>query len=266
MRGNNNYKSEKKLLFTPNLNVVFEVVFKNEYNTLMSRIKLRYLLFTLNLFATRPCESPHSLSVRLHSAPRINTLLHLASSRVSSYQKYFTEFPGSTVRIAAYSLRTPSQSTRINTLLHLAYQEYFTEFPGSTVRIAAYSLRTPSQSTQSQYSTAFGTLIYTDGSKNEIGHTSSGVFVKHGRGVASLKRRNADYCSVFRSEMIATDMALDFVLKHQLFGEIWILSDSRSVVQYLDNWRDVSDGRGMAIFNKLRTLCNSCVLHLQWIP
>ncbi|GBM85146.1 hypothetical protein AVEN_183187-1 [Araneus ventricosus] len=26
------------------------------------------------------------------------------------------------------------------------------------------------------------TLIYADGSKNEIGHTGSGVFVKHGRG------------------------------------------------------------------------------------
>ncbi|GBM57860.1 hypothetical protein AVEN_258514-1 [Araneus ventricosus] len=110
------------------------------------------------------------------------------------------------------------------------------------------------------------TLIYTDGSKNEIGHTGSEVFVKHGRWEASLKRRNADYCSVFRSEMIAIDMALDFVLEHQLFGEIWILLDSRSVVQYLDNWRDVSDRRGMDIFNKLKTLRNSCVLHLQWMP
>ncbi|GBL90315.1 hypothetical protein AVEN_130405-1 [Araneus ventricosus] len=64
-------------------------------------------------------------------------------------------------------------------------------------------------------------------------------------GEASLKRRNADYCSVFRSEMIGIDMALDFVLEHQLFSEIWILSDSRSVVQYLDNWRDASDRRGM---------------------
>ncbi|GBO46681.1 hypothetical protein AVEN_160327-1 [Araneus ventricosus] len=61
-------------------------------------------------------------------------------------------------------------------------------------------------------------------------------------------------------------MALDVVLEHQLFGEIWILSDSRSVVQCLDNWRDVSDRRGMDIFNKLRTLCSTCVLHLQWIP
>nr|GBM38388.1 hypothetical protein AVEN_2529-1 [Araneus ventricosus]GBM38395.1 hypothetical protein AVEN_7966-1 [Araneus ventricosus] len=66
--------------------------------------------------------------------------------------------------------------------------------------------------------------------------------------------------------MIVIDMALDFVLEHQLFGELWILSYSRSVVQYLDNWRDVSDRRGMDIFNKLKTLCNSCVLHLQWIP
>ncbi|GBL81680.1 hypothetical protein AVEN_93464-1 [Araneus ventricosus] len=83
---------------------------------------------------------------------------------------------------------------------------------------------------------------------------------------SSLKRRKADYCSVFRSEMIVIYMALDFVLEHQLFGEIWILSDSRSVVRYLDNWRDVSDRRGIDIFNKLKTLCNSCVLHIQWIP
>ncbi|GBM85654.1 hypothetical protein AVEN_150182-1 [Araneus ventricosus] len=65
--------------------------------------------------------------------------------------------------------------------------------------------------------------------------------------------------------MIVIDMALDFVLEHQLFGEIWILSDSRSVVQYLDNWRDVSDRRVMDIFNKLKTLCNSCILHPQWM-
>ncbi|GBL84443.1 hypothetical protein AVEN_117204-1 [Araneus ventricosus] len=66
--------------------------------------------------------------------------------------------------------------------------------------------------------------------------------------------------------MIAIDMALDFVLEHQLFGGIWILSDSRSVAQYLDNWRYVNDRRGMDIFNKLRSLCNTCALHLQWIP
>ncbi|GBO06567.1 hypothetical protein AVEN_126822-1 [Araneus ventricosus] len=60
-------------------------------------------------------------------------------------------------------------------------------------------------------------------------------------------------------------MATDWSVQ-RIFSEIWIVSDSRSVVQYLDNWRDVSDRRGMDIFNKFRTLCNSCVLHLQWIP
>ncbi|GBM22060.1 hypothetical protein AVEN_137370-1 [Araneus ventricosus] len=39
--------------------------------------------------------------------------------------------------------------------------------------------------------------------------------------------------------LIAIDMALDFVLEHQLFGEIWIISDSRSDVQNLHNWRDI---------------------------
>ncbi|GBM23822.1 hypothetical protein AVEN_91153-1 [Araneus ventricosus] len=64
-----------------------------------------------------------------------------------------------------------------------------------------------------------------------------GSVLQERSGEASLKRRNADYFPVFRSEMIAIDMALDFVLEHQLFGKIWILSDSQSVVQYLVNWR-----------------------------
>ncbi|GBN01043.1 hypothetical protein AVEN_261623-1 [Araneus ventricosus] len=59
-----------------------------------------------------------------------------------------------------------------------------------------------------------------------------------GCGLHVRPHTNADYCSVLRSELIAIDMALDFVLEHQLFGEIWILSDSRSVVQHFDNWRD----------------------------
>ncbi|GBM02834.1 hypothetical protein AVEN_52014-1 [Araneus ventricosus] len=45
-----------------------------------------------------------------------------------------------------------------------------------------------------------------------------------------------------------------------------LIGSTTVFVQYLDNWRDVSDRRGMYIFNKLKTLCNSCVLHLQRIP
>ncbi|GBN68936.1 hypothetical protein AVEN_133573-1 [Araneus ventricosus] len=49
-----------------------------------------------------------------------------------------------------------------------------------------------------------------------------------------------------------------------LFGEIWILSDSRGVIQYLVNWRDVSDRRGLDIFNKTQNpvqyLCSSSTM------
>ncbi|GBN36681.1 hypothetical protein AVEN_239831-1 [Araneus ventricosus] len=62
-------------MFIPNLKEVFEWVFKNEHSKLVSRNKLGYLLFTLNLFATVPCESPSEFSVSLHRAPRVNTLL-----------------------------------------------------------------------------------------------------------------------------------------------------------------------------------------------
>ncbi|GBN48455.1 hypothetical protein AVEN_138205-1 [Araneus ventricosus] len=97
-------------------------------------------------------------------------------------------------------------------------------------------------------------LIYTDGSKNEIGHTGSGILLSTIGRKLHVNEEMLTNCSVFRSEMIAIDIALDFVLEYQVFGEIWILSDSRSVIQYLVNWRDVSDRRGMDIFNKLRTL------------
>ncbi|GBN58669.1 hypothetical protein AVEN_32232-1 [Araneus ventricosus] len=69
-----NYESETKLMFIPILKEVFELVFKNECSTLISRNKLRYLLFTLNWFATVPCESPSAFSVHFHKAP--NTQLH----------------------------------------------------------------------------------------------------------------------------------------------------------------------------------------------
>ncbi|GBO05004.1 FYVE, RhoGEF and PH domain-containing protein 6 [Araneus ventricosus] len=75
-------------MFIPNLKEAFELVFKNEYNILISRNKLGYLLFTLNLFAIVPCKSQLSLSAFLHRAHRVNALLH------SVYQEYFTEFPG----------------------------------------------------------------------------------------------------------------------------------------------------------------------------
>ncbi|GBM12873.1 hypothetical protein AVEN_114957-1 [Araneus ventricosus] len=51
----------------------------------------------------------------------------------------------------------------------------------------------------------------------------------------------------------AIDMALDFVLEHQLFSEIWIFSFVQSSV-VLDNWRDVGGDRREWISLKLKTL------------
>ncbi|GFW97475.1 hypothetical protein TNCV_4991511 [Trichonephila clavipes] len=43
-------------------------------------------------------------------------------------------------------------------------------------------------------------------------------------------------CSIFRSELIAIDTGLKEVLSIPGSNIIWILSDSRSAIQYLSNW------------------------------
>ena len=108
--------------------------------------------------------------------------------------------------------------------------------------------------------------IYTDGSKDENGHTGSGVLIKSGSDETLLKQRNADFSSVFGSELFAIDMALDFSLARQLVGDIWLLVDSRSVIQYLENWRNIVDQRGICVFEKLKMLSRSSIIHFQWIP
>ncbi|GBL86192.1 Adenylate cyclase type 2 [Araneus ventricosus] len=66
-------------MFIPNLKEVFELVFKNEYSALISRKKVRYLVFTLNLFATVPCESSRALFLHFHRPPRVNTVTNMES-------------------------------------------------------------------------------------------------------------------------------------------------------------------------------------------
>ncbi|XP_055932819.1 uncharacterized protein LOC129962845 [Argiope bruennichi] len=109
-------------------------------------------------------------------------------------------------------------------------------------------------------------LIYTDGSKDENGHTGSGVVIKSGNEETFLSQRNPDFSSVFGSELIAIDMALGFSLDHQLIGEIWLLVDSRSVIQYLENWRNIVDQRGIRVFEKLKLMSKSSAINFQWIP
>ena len=78
--------------------------------------------------------------------------------------------------------------------------------------------------------------------------------------------RNPDYCSVFRSELIAIDEALSLLMSLPHGIEIWILSDSRSALQHLNDWQGVRDNVGVSILNKLKRLSISHQIHLQWIP
>ncbi|GFU32216.1 RNase H domain-containing protein [Trichonephila clavipes] len=73
--------------------------------------------------------------------------------------------------------------------------------------------------------------------------------------------RNPDHCSVFRSELIAISGALN-----SYKDSIWILTDSRSSIQYLKSWPKIMDSTGLDIFSKLVRLGQRKQVCLQWIP
>ncbi|UYV64186.1 METTL10 [Cordylochernes scorpioides] len=67
--------------------------------------------------------------------------------------------------------------------------------------------------------------IYTDGSRDELGHTGSGCLIKTTNCIEKMNRRNPDFCSVFRSELIAIYEALKSI-RNTNYQDIWILTDS----------------------------------------
>ena len=107
-------------------------------------------------------------------------------------------------------------------------------------------------------------LIYTDGSKDELNHTGSGVFIENLS--AQLSRRNPDNCSVFRSELIAINEGLKSILLDTNSSDIWILTDSRSSIQNLQDWSRVCDLVGKQIITNLINLAKDRDVHFQWIP
>ncbi|UYV85180.1 hypothetical protein LAZ67_X004830 [Cordylochernes scorpioides] len=82
--------------------------------------------------------------------------------------------------------------------------------------------------------------IYTDGSRDELGHTGSGCLIKTTNGIEKMNRRNPDFCSVFRSELIAIYEALKSI-KNTNYQDIWILTDSRSAIQHLSHTGELRD-------------------------
>ncbi|GFW90206.1 RNase H domain-containing protein [Trichonephila clavipes] len=69
-----------------------------------------------------------------------------------------------------------------------------------------------------------------------------------------IKLRNSDGCSAFHSELIAIDTGLKEALSIPDSNSVWILSDSRSVIQHLSKWHKVGDNTGVAILEKLKHL------------
>ncbi|UYV80245.1 hypothetical protein LAZ67_18002138, partial [Cordylochernes scorpioides] len=107
--------------------------------------------------------------------------------------------------------------------------------------------------------------IYTDGSRDELGHTGSGCLIKTTNGIEKMNRRNPDFCSVFRSELIAIYEALKSI-RNTNYQDIWILTDSRSAIQHLSHTGELRDKVSRNIIVYLQKLSKTSKIHLQWIP
>ncbi|GBO41132.1 hypothetical protein AVEN_270767-1 [Araneus ventricosus] len=107
--------------------------------------------------------------------------------------------------------------------------------------------------------------IYTDGSRNEENQSGSGIYIKTPREVRKIKLRNPDNCLVFRSELLAIEAGLEAIMNENNYGEVWILSDSRSSIQHLKDWNNVGDRTCISILKLLRHIGVDHEVHLQWI-
>ncbi|GFY19752.1 RNase H domain-containing protein [Trichonephila clavipes] len=84
----------------------------------------------------------------------------------------------------------------------------------------------------------------------DTGRAGSGIFSNTPGNDVKISIRNPDHCSVFRSELIVISGAHDHVL-NSYKDSIWILTDSRSSIQYLKNWPKIMDSTYLDILSKL---------------
>ncbi|GBN00427.1 hypothetical protein AVEN_132883-1 [Araneus ventricosus] len=76
---------------------------------------------------------------------------------------------------------------------------------------------------------------------------------------------NPNNCSVFRSELLAIREALNFAL-HFENSDIYVLTDSKSSIQYLKNWPEIREKTGQEVVSKIATLSQKSRVCFQWIP
>ncbi|GFY22001.1 RNase H domain-containing protein [Trichonephila clavipes] len=108
--------------------------------------------------------------------------------------------------------------------------------------------------------------IYTDGNKDDRNSCGSGIFIKAPNCFHNIKIGNTEFCSGFRSELIAIDEALRIIKKVISSEEIWILCDSRSAIQHLSDWTNVGDKTSVSIFKNHKKLSQQHEIYFQWIP
>ncbi|GFX52016.1 RNase H domain-containing protein [Trichonephila clavipes] len=96
-------------------------------------------------------------------------------------------------------------------------------------------------------------IIYTGGCRSDTGRAGSSIFSNTPGNDVKISIRNPDHCSVFRSELIAISGVFDHAL-NSYKDSIWILTDSRSSIQYLKNSPKIMDSIGLNILSKLARL------------
>ncbi|GFS47108.1 RNase H domain-containing protein [Trichonephila clavipes] len=90
----------------------------------------------------------------------------------------------------------------------------------------------------------------------------SGNFVSYG-----LKMSKPKYLSIIIIIPNSSgNEGLKSILNRIDSGNIWILTDSRSSIQHLQNWTRVDDPGIIRITNKLRTITKYGDVHFQLIP
>lgn len=59
---------------------------------------------------------------------------------------------------------------------------------------------------------------------------------------------------MFRSESLAVDAGLEPILMENDFGNPWILTDSRSSMEQLNNWIHIGDKTSISSLHKLKSI------------
>ncbi|GFX75925.1 putative RNA-directed DNA polymerase from transposon BS [Trichonephila clavipes] len=107
--------------------------------------------------------------------------------------------------------------------------------------------------------------IYTNGSRLDD-HAGSGIYIENSGQNFYFCHRNPDFSSVFKSELTAIKLGLEAIINESDYGELWILSDSRSSLQHLHNWTQVGDKTSISILHNLKLISKHHDVHFQWIP